>query len=358
MPYAVPHPSMCLGSADVTHPDKNRNSSRRGTWVMALSAAYVFATVLAILVSCLHSLSISPGKYCRLPDLDCMLISIAAGVSTTVEYHTHSIETESRFSPSGELTNLEVFWDRYRHTHGSLRARTSSQFAAFNESHLIESFGDTEFVWERVSDVDAKQKLVEIAVLTKKARNDEVFHNDAFIQHAFSSNTTPVYYWDGIYGVNECPTFDVRHLDKDHSASKVIGIVLAHYRIWQDFYRRYRNGDPESRILILEADVRCSRDFCGDIAIEEINRTNKDLRFVGWCRVRNKNMSAPPLCAHAYAISVKAAEVLLKNVFPCLDPVDGQIFTLCLTGLLSWTKVNAEENRLLQTSGLIRQVGW
>ena len=324
-----------------------------------ISAATLLVPLLAILVSPLCGHSISPGKYCRLPDLDCMHISVAEGVTTTIEYHHHSIETESHFSPNGELTNFEVRWDRYRRMHGSLRARVSSVFTALNKSHLTEAFGDAEFIWERVDDVSTKQKLVEIAVLKKKVRNETIVHKDAFIHHAFSMNSIPpVYYWDGVYGIDECPTTGVRHLDTDHSASKVIGIVLAHYRIWQEFYRRHKDSDPESRILILEADIRCSREFCGDIAIEHINRTDKDLLFIGWCRVRNNDMSAPPLCAHAYAISVKAAEKLLTNVFPCLSPVDGQIFTLCKDGKLSWALAGNDENHLMHTSGLIRQTGW
>ena len=308
---------------------------------------------LAILVSPLRGLAIFPGKYCRLPDLDCVCISDVTNGVVTVDYHKHSLATESLLSPSGELVRLEVRWDRHRHTHGSLRARSSSQFSALNESHLAEVMDDAVSIWERESEVNMKPRLVEIAVLKKKA------NNDVFIHHAFTGNSTPpVYYWDGVYGLDECPTTAVRHLDKDHSASKIIGIVLAHYRIWQEFYRRHRDGDPENRILILEADIRCSREFCGDIAMEHINRTDRDLLFIGWCRVRNNDMSAPPVCAHAYSISVKAAKILLENVFPCVSPVDGQISRLCHEGELSWATVKSEENRLMQTSGLIRQIGW
>ena len=334
-------------------------------WIMAIiSAASLLVPLLAILVSPLCGHSISPGKYCRLPDLDCMLITVAEGVTTTVEYHHHSIETESHLSPNGELTNFEVRWDRYRHTHGFLRARVSSLFTALNESHLAEAFGDSEFIWERVDDLDTKQKLVEIAVLTKKARNETIVHKDAFIHHAFSKNATPpVYYWDGVYGIGGCPTTGVKHLDKDHSASKVIGIVLAHYRIWQEFYRRHKDSDPESRILILEADIRYSRKFCGDIAIEHINRTDKDLLFIGWCRAPDSDINDPPVCAHAYAISAEAAQILLTNVFPCVNPVDDQIVDLCMEGKLTWATVTVDDihstqTASFQTSGLIRQVGW
>ena len=323
------------------------------------AAVSLLVPLLAVLVSPLRGHSISPGKYCRLPDLDCLQISIAAGVMTIVEYHQHSLETESSFSPNGELVKLEVRWNQHRHTHGSLRARISSQFTALNESHLTEASDDERSLWERSPDISKKQKLVEIAVLKKKTHNDPSLGHDAFIHRAFSRNSTPpVYYWDGVYGIDQCPTTDVRYLDKNHSASKVIGIALAHYRIWQEFYRRHRDNDPESRILILEADIRCSREFCGDIAIEHINRTDKDVLFIGWCRVRNNDTSAPPVCAHAYSISVKGAKVLLGNVFPCISPVDGQISNLCQEGMMTWATVTSEENRLMQTSGLIRQVGW
>ena len=329
--------------------------------------ASLLVTLLAILLPLLRGLAVSPGKYCRLPDLDCMLISTTAGLTTSVEYHTHSIETKSEFSPSGELTALEVHWNNYHHSHGSLRPKVSSFFSFFtalNETHLIEACGANDFLWVKVSDMSSGNKLVEIAILTKKI-NETIIRNDEFINHAFTGDAKPpVYYWTGVYGIDKCPTNDVFHIDQYHSASKIIGIVLAHYRVWQEFYRRYKDGDPERRILILEADVHCSRRFCGDIAIEHINRTDKDFLFIGWCRARNSDMSKVPVCAHAYAISVRAAKVLIDNIFPCVSPVDDQVVELCNEGKLTWATVGLDEIQSTEqiydfrTSGLIRQIGW
>lgn len=318
---------------------------------------------LSLLPLAVLSLAINPGKYCRIPDLDCLHISAAAGGETAVEYHQRSIETKSTFSTGGGLSSLEVHWDRHRHSQGHLRGNFTSQFTAVNATHLREVVGDSVCLWERASKINAKQKLVEIAVLVKKNPDGTVLTYDVFIHRAFTGNSTPVYPWDGVYGLDACPTAEIEHLDEHHFPSKIIGLTLAHYRVWQEFYRRYRHHDPESRILIVEADVRCSREFCGDLAIEHIQRTDKDILFVGWCRARDSDFSEPPLCSHAYAISVKAAKVLMDNVFPCVGPLDDQMQDLCKKNALTWGTAGVHEidplrNARMQTYGLIRQLGW
>ena len=313
--------------------------------------------LFANLFSTLHCSHISPGKYSRLLDLDYFHIAVN-GEKVEITYHHHLVHIENAtFLPDGELAQLELPWDHNGRLRGARHSELRSVIKAYNTTHIVESHGDQEWLWRRVSDEDeVENRLVEIAVIGKPNTRDETF-----IHRAFTLSPMPaVHYWGGIYGVSECPTNEVGYLDKNHNASKVIGITLAHYRIWQEFYRRYRDGDWKKRILILESDIRCGPKFCGDIAAEHINRTDKDFLFIGWCDIiPSDNFQEPPVCAHAYSISVKAAKILMDNVFPCLSPVDGQITRLCKRGLLSWATAGPDEDRQLrQTSGLIRQHGW
>ena len=210
-----------------------------------------------------------------------------------------------------------------------------------------------EFVWRRVAENETRNNLAEIAILSKRNVRDA-----GFLRTAFSNDRPPLYHWDGVYGVNECPTTRVQYVDKGHSPTKIIGITSAHYRVWQEFYRRHRYGDLNTRILIMEGGIRCNHDFCGDIAIEHAKATDKDILFLGWCYFETKsNFSDPPLCAHAYSISVRAANMLMNNIFPCTSPVDVQLANLCKDGILSWGTVRTGANYSVpyKTVGLIRQ---
>ena len=312
--------------------------------------------LLINLVVSLHGLGISPGKYSRLWDLDYFNLTVSAGSKVEITYHHHLIQVEKcEFLPNGELVQFELPWDHIGRLRGAQPSELASVIKVFNSTHLTEAQGNKVRLWERVANEVAENKLVEIAMIQKPNT-----HNTAFIHKAFTLSPMPsVYYWDGIYGVSECPTTEVMFKDKYHDASKIIGITLAHFRIWQEFYRRYRDGDQRQRILILESDIHCHREFCGDIALEYINNTNKDILFIGWFYMDRHHGNKPPLCSHAYSISVAAAKILIDNVFPCSLPVDDQIARACERGILTWDTAGAKEDqRLGQTAGLIRQNKW
>ena len=123
-------------------------------------------------------------------------------------------------------------------------------------------------------------------------------------------------------------------------------------------YRRHRFGDWNTRIIILEGGIRCNYAYCGDVAIEHAKATDKDVLFLGWCYFdMESGFTAPPVCAHAYSLSVKAANILMNNIFPCLSPVDGQVAYLCKSGVLTWGTVSTGKNYSVpyKTVGLIRQ---
>ena len=320
-------------------------------FIVLRSSMFLWFVLVGVLTASTHQIPIAPGKYSQQGILDCFHISVSEDALLQITYHGHSLKPVGlSFLPNGEQLQFELKRDDQGQLRGGHHEGTPSIFKAINNTHLLEVQGDKELLWERESDDEVKNQLVEVAMIGR---------NEDFIREAFSpSSTPPVYYWDGVYGLNECPTVEMSHLDQDHTASKIIGITIAHFRIWQEFYRRHRFGDEEQRILILESDIHCSREFCGDIAIEHINRTDKDLLFIGWCNIVDS--SKPPKCTHAYSISVRAAKILINNVFPCVRPIDDQLSELGDSGDLTWATANIGKDYVVvwKTEGLILQNDW
>ena len=314
--------------------------------------------LLAVLVASIHGhpTSISPGKYSLTRVLDYFWLSLSEEAEVRINYHGHSLRSEdSSFLPSGELLQFGLRRDDQGHLRGAHHAGKPCVFKAVNETHLLEVRGDKSLLWEREA-AEVKSQLVEIAVIQNPNHR-----SDEFIREAFSPSRAvpPVYYWDGVYSVSECPTTEIQGLGTYHNASKLIGITMAHLRVWQEFYRRHRDGDHRRRILIFEADIHCAFEFCGDLALEHIDRSDRDVLYVGWCRIIDP--SHPPYCAHAYSISVRAAKILIDNVFPCLSPVDTQLSNLGDSGILTWAAVEVDTREDMvkwHTAGLILQNDW
>ena len=309
--------------------------------------------LLAVLAASIHCHPIAPGHYSQDRVLDYFHLSISKDAKVRIKYHDHPLKSEdSKFLSSGGLLQFVLRRNDQGRLRGAHHAGTPSVFKAINETHLLEASGNKELLWRRTSADEVKNQLVEVAMIQNPNNR-----NDAFIREAFSpSRTPPVYYWSGVNGVSACPTIKTK-VDANHTSSKTIGTTMAHIRIWQDFHWRHRSDDRGQRILILESDVHCSREFCGDIAIEHIERTDKDMLYVGFCY--KDDPSHPPYCSHAYAISVRAAKILSTNVFSCVSPVDTQMAKLGDSGDLTWATVDtAEDIVMFQTAGLILQNDW
>ena len=152
----------------------------------------------------------------------------------------------------------------------------------------------------------------------------------------------PVTRWTGISLVKDCPSaednppkYDPRYI------SQFAGITMEHLKVWQHLFSKYGRTRPNMRILILEGGTRCAREYCSELAYEQIAHTDKDLLYLGSCNKRN-NFHDPPHCLYAYSISVRAAEVLMFNIFPCLEPLAVQIAELCKQGKLTWDVASIE----------------
>lgn len=272
-----------------------------------------------------------------------------------IVYHNHTIKNvPSSFYPDGSLKQFgfrrvvhRIIGNEYH------RGLVGSEFSSWNDTYLIETVKSKEILWKLVDPNEAKKFPVEIALIHKSPEDDE-----EFMRHAFtaSSDIPPVYHWEGIYVKGACPTGDPSYLDSNHSAAKIVGTSMAHFRVWQEFYRRFRYGDQDKRILILEGGLRCAQDFCGDIALEQIAFTTKDILYIGWCHMQLA-ITEPPYCLHAYSISVRAAAFLLPNVYTCNRATDISIRRLCNEGKLTWGLASIEDQQPpdFHTEGLMRQ---
>jgi len=113
---------------------------------------------------------------------------------------------------------------------------------------------------------------------------------------------------DGVYHPNthlwssvksdECPTHVMENTDLAHEPNKIMGTTLAHYRVWQEFYRRYQDS-PEQRIIIFEGDAECAVPYCGDKAISQMKQSKEDVMWLGWCWYTG---AGPPFCLVRLAI--------------------------------------------------------
>ena len=117
--------------------------------------------LLINLVVSLHGLGISPGKYSRLWDLDYFNLTVSAGSKVEITYHRHVIQVEKcEFLPNGELVQFEVPWGHVGRLRGAQPSEVASVIKVFNATHLIEVHGDKQWLWKRVTDEVAENKLV------------------------------------------------------------------------------------------------------------------------------------------------------------------------------------------------------
>ena len=311
----------------------------------------MFIAVLPFLWFVRGSSAIVSGKYRRVLDFDYLHLTVHLGENAAdITYHNHTRKNvPCVFTAEGSLNRF--LFHRVIHRRKGIdyhRQSIEGTFTAFNDTFLLEIAEGKEALWKLVDPNELRNFPVEIAIIQKTPEADE-----AFMHHAFTVPSMPrVYYWDGIYVGQGCPTVDTLHGDSNHTPAKIVGTSMAHYRIWQEFYRRYKGGDQDQRIFILEGGIHCAQDFCGDIALEQIASTSKDILYVGWCHMQH-GITSPPYCLHAYSISVRAAALLIPNVYPCLGPADVTVRQLCRGGNLTWALAAVEDPLLpFQTEGL------
>lgn len=218
--------------------------------------------------------------------------------------------------------------------------------------------------------VERNRRILEAAIITNAESVAEKNRITKLMHRSFRNRTRtfPVFKWGAVESKVslECPT-EKQTAPASHTPSKIVGTTLAHTRIWQDFYRRHKLNNPDDFILIFEGDATCSVVDCGSFALEQLKATTADFVYLGWCfmnategnlatnylnvsrnsinisdftytqRIHASHQVLPPVCLHAYALSVRAARFLFNNVYPCANAFgDWQVKVLATQGKLTW----------------------
>lgn len=319
----------------------------------------------------LHLLGITSGRYCKEKRRqDCIILSFDSTEQTiSVVYSdgrgSRPILTEGYFmGKNNTLTAFTVHW--------IFRKTTKFVLATgkVDTDRLLEivppKVNEEEDDNSRPAHVWRRNPLnVEVAVITDVKDPEKVKRAKQMLAESFpetGEHHPHAYLWSGVRA-QACPTHDMGvYNDENHDVSKIVGTTTAHFRIWVEFYRRHRHNNPNARIIIFEEDALCSEKDCGDRAIRQIQVSKADIFYLGWCYYHGDKYlkNYPPLCLHAYSLTVRGAFTLMNNVYPCLKPGDNQVADLGYHKKLSWAIANITGSPLVgtpgSTKGLWRQV--
>jgi len=309
------------------------------------------------------SMNIVSGRYCKEKRRqDCIILDFDSIEQTiSVVYSdgrgSRPILTEGDFvGNNNALTAFKVHWV-FKKTTKFVRATTGK----IDTDRLLEAVppkvNEEEDDNSRPVQVWRRNPLnVEVAVITDVKDPTKVDKVKQMLADSFpdSGEHHPhAYLWSGVRA-QACPTHDMGvYNDEHHDISKIVGTTTAHFRIWVEFYRRHRHNNPNARIIIFEDDALCSEKDCGDRAIRQIQVSKADIFYLGWCYYHGDKYlkNYPPLCLHAYSLTVRGAYTLMNNVYPCLKPGDNQVADLGYHKKLSWAIANITGSPLVATPG-------
>lgn len=211
-------------------------------------------------------------------------------------------------------------------------------------------------------------------------------HNYNVLQSQLPFNLTK---WSAVVA-GPCP-----HYPTGHRTER--GLAWAHYRIWRDFAyfdyeliqqhqnqsehgllssdnglyviypngTMYKDGIPfldDDIIAIFEDDAISAINQLNITLQEEFSDMKVDMLFLGWCEGRAAR--PVPLCTHAYAITRRGAQKLIKYYEPCGRAVDEQFVIIAKNGWLKYRRAHPFSYKVLRpdfnghgdkTYGIFRQ---
>lgn len=122
---------------------------------------------------------------------------------------------------------------------------------------------------KKISRQKTKTFTFEIALIVDPSNDEKVKATKSFLEDSFPGQTYQQ--WSGVQ-VDGCPTVNPLGLDEWHPASKLVGIAMAHKRIWEEFLFRDTSPDEDIYVVVFEDDAVCAVARCGDLAIEQIRQ--------------------------------------------------------------------------------------
>ena len=146
--------------------------------------------------------------------------------------------------------------------------------------------------------------------------------------------------WPSLFTGN-CPEIDPT-LRPGKKPGMDRAMLIVHRECWDQFVRRRKLNHEREHfseiddvLVIFEDDVIGLFPNANEIMIQEINRVNADILYLGWCYWTKKN--EPPLCMQSYAVTVIGAKKLVDVIDPCgYLPLDEQIQKAGRENFITW----------------------
>lgn len=127
-------------------------------------------------------------------------------------------------------------------------------------------------------------------------------------------------------------------------------MLIVHRECWDQFVRRRKSNherqyflESDDVLVIFEDDVIGLFPNANEIMIQEINRVNADILYLGWCYWTKQN--EPPLCMQSYAVTTIGAKKLVAVIDPCgYLPLDEQIQKAGRENFITWNLTIVNED--------------
>jgi hypothetical protein len=120
------------------------------------------------------------------------------------------------------------------------------------------------------------------------------------------------------------------------------GLTIAHKEVWEEFVQNHlhiphnQSASTLPVLVVFEDDAICVMENCQNVTMKWLQSMSTDLAYLGWCSM-DKAARIPPVCTHAYAVSVHGARKLLHEIKPCRQAIDLQLHELGKQGAITWS---------------------
>ena len=308
---------------------------------------FLFSFVASGLKAGLYHKDTSPGE----PRVALKLISTDSSTGPTVERRGYICSISD---PVHNATTSELQSFRLSMTKAGSSSSVVLLFRVLEEGRMQswEKNGGKVATWGL-----ALRRIAEVAIIIDTKNEQERKDADKFASGHLKRLVLrgfPIRKWGSVVAQGlECPTHQQRE-DPNHTADKIVGITMAHKRIWEDFAARNANqtaSDNSPFLIVFERDALCAVEDCGNHALNAIQSAREDLIYLGWCWQKLPTGDFPR-CAHAYAVSARGAKILNNFVKICGEHVDYQIAVAEEKALITWklTEAPSDAKPLLNLS--------
>ena len=179
---------------------------------------------------------------------------------------------------------------------------------------------------------------------------NRIFSNSSSLPPHIEPPSVSRTFWPPVFTDN-CPNMR-SHFDRKMPYQR--GLLLAHKQIWEEFLYRYKSQtllDPSlsgtacgrPKLCVFEDDAAEIAPEALDAAYHSVLNMTTHVHYLGYCWNKEPGVR-PPLCCHAYCLTVDAAAFLVTPTTMdwCVrkkNTLDEQLQALGAAGNLSWYAV-------------------